>query len=205
MQAGVLSLGSSALRATGTSSVDTRDQTDRRFGGLMAATQAGDRAAYDALLRDCVPVIRSVARGRGVPPEAVDDVVQETLLTIHRARHTYDPARSFQAWLRTIAERRAIDLLRRQGRQRSREVHDEIAYEMHPAAALAPAAEVDAGLRQAIDGLPEGQRQAIEELTLKDRSLAEAAQATGRSPGALKVNLHRALKTLRARLTGDEG
>ena len=125
-----------------------------------------------------------------------DDVVQETLLTVHRARHTYDPSRPFRAWLRTIAERRAIDLLRRQGRQRSREVHDEIAYETHPAAAQAPVAEVDAGLRQAIDGLPEGQRQAIEELTLKDRSLAEAARATGRSPGALKVNLHRALKTL---------
>lgn len=204
MQPAVLSLSPGAFRATGRS-MDQRDQGDRRLGGLMATAQAGDRAAYDALLRDCVPVIRAVARGRGVPPEAVDDVVQETLLTVHRARHTYDPSRSFQAWLRTIAERRAIDLLRRQGRQRSREVHDEIAYETHPAASPAPAAEVDAGLRQAIDGLPEGQRQAIEELTLKDRSLAEAAQATGRSPGALKVNLHRALKTLRARLTGEEG
>ncbi len=185
--------------------MDHSDQANRRLGGLMVSAQAGDRAAYDALLRDCVPVIRAVARGRGVPPDAVDDVVQETLLTIHRARHTYDPARSFRTWLRTIAERRAIDLLRRQGRQRSREVHDEAAYETHPAAAQTPVAEVDAGLRQAIDGLPEGQRQAIEELTLKDRSLAEAAQATGRSPGALKVNLHRALKTLRARLSREEG
>ena len=206
MHAGVLSLAPGALRAAGTSSVDTRDQTDRRLGGLMASAQAGDRAAYDALLRDCVPFIRAAARRRGVPADAVDDAVQETLLTVHRARHTYDPARSFQAWLRTIADRRAVDLLRRQGRQRSREVHDDIAYETHPAATGEPvAAGLDGGLRRAVESLPEGPRQAVEELTLNDRSLAEASQVTGRSTGALKVNLHRALKTLRARLTGEEG
>ena len=52
----------------------------------------------------------------------VEDVVQDVLLTIHRARRTYNPNRSFTAWLRTIAERRAIDLLRRIGRQQAREV-----------------------------------------------------------------------------------
>ncbi|MGE0665111.1 MAG: RNA polymerase sigma factor [Sphingomonadales bacterium] len=180
--------------------MEQRDQADRRLGGLMASAQAGDRAAYETLLRDSVPLIRAVARGRGVPPDSLDDAVQETLLTVHRARHTYDPARSFHAWLRTIADRRAIDLLRRQGRHRSREVHDENAYESHPAAAGEPAAGLDAGLLEAIKELPEGQRQAVEELTLRDRSLAEASAITGRSPGALKVNLHRALKTLRARL-----
>jgi RNA polymerase sigma-70 factor (ECF subfamily) len=35
---------------------------------------------------------------------------------------------------------------------------------------------------------------------LQERSLAEAAAATGRSAGSLKVNLHRALKSLRARV-----
>ena len=74
------------------------------------------RAAYDTLLRDCIPFIQRVARAKGVPSDFVDDVVQETLLTIHQARQTYDPSRSFTAWLRTIAQRRAIDGLRRGGR-----------------------------------------------------------------------------------------
>ncbi len=212
MRAGVLSLESSALRAAGTSglnaSTSEHDLADRRLGGLMASAQAGDRPAYDALLRDCVGIIRIVARSRGVPAEAVDDVVQETLLAVHRARHTYDPGRSFQAWLRTIADRRAVDSLRRQGRRSSREIHEPSAYETHPADVETDAAITDAELggrlRRAVAGLPDGQRQAVEELTLKDRSLAEAAEATGRSPGALKVNLHRALKTLRARLKGEE-
>ena len=94
----------------------TMTAEDARRSALMAAAQAGDKIAYQTLLRDCVPLIRAIARRLGVNPGQVDDVVQEVLLTIHRARQTYDPVRSFTAWLRIIAERRAIDLLRQSGR-----------------------------------------------------------------------------------------
>ena len=74
-----------------------KDETDGRRAAWMVAAQAGDRAAYETLLRDCIPFIQRVARGQGVPSDFVDDVVQETLLTIHQARQTYDPSRSFTA------------------------------------------------------------------------------------------------------------
>jgi len=102
---------------------------DHRRSALMAAAQVGDSTAYQTLLRDCIPVIKSVARRRGVHADLIDDVVQDVLLTIHRARHTYDPGRSFTAWLCVIAERRAIDLLRRTRRQDKREIHAPIAFE----------------------------------------------------------------------------
>ena len=89
-----------------------RSADDLRRSAEMAAAQAGDRVAYEALLRDCVPLIKAVALRRGVTGDYVEDVVQDVLLTVHRARQTYDPNRSFTAWLRTIANRRAIDLLR---------------------------------------------------------------------------------------------
>jgi hypothetical protein len=73
---------------------------DARRSAWMAAAQAGDQVAYAALLRDCVGVIESVARRQGVPTGRIDDVVQDALLTVHRARQTYDAARSFTAWLR---------------------------------------------------------------------------------------------------------
>jgi RNA polymerase sigma-70 factor (ECF subfamily) len=171
----------------------------------MAAAQAGDRAAYEALLRDCVGVIESVARRQGVAADRIDDVVQDTLLTVHRARQTYDPARSFTAWLRVIAERRAIDLLRKAGRLKVREVHAPLAYEQHadesaPIRPPALGAEATHRLGDAVAGLPLRQREAVQMLVLQERSLAETAAATGRSKGSLKVNLHRALKSLRARL-----
>jgi RNA polymerase sigma factor (sigma-70 family) len=178
---------------------------DARRCAWMAAAQAGDQAAYGALLRDCVGVIEKVARRQGVPADRVDDVVQDTLLTIHRARQTYDPTRSFTAWLAVLAERRAVDLLRKAGRHAVREVHAPIAYESHAdesAAVRGPAfgAEVSQRLGEAVADLPLRQREAVQLLVLQERSLAETAAATGRSKGSLKVNLHRALKSLRARL-----
>lgn len=184
-------------------------ETDRQWSAWMALAQAGDSQAYDALLRDCLPFIAQVARGQRVPADRVDDVVQDVLMTVHRARHTYDPSRPFTAWLRVIAQRRAIDVLRRSGRQNNREVHAPLAYELHPDPAAGPAAGWEkSGLSQqigkAVSGLSPGQREAVEQLALKDQSLEQAARVTGRSKGALKVNLHRALSALRRQLDNKE-
>ncbi len=173
----------------------------------MVAAQQGDAAAYQALLRDCVPVVLRVARALGVPADRVDDVVQDTLLTVHRARHTYDPARPFLPWLRAIARRRAIDGLRRHGRQAVREVHDAFAYDSHAAPETQTDQDLDRSsqvqaLSEAVRRLPPRQREALEQLGLQERSLEEAAALTGRTKGALKVNLHRALKALRGMLAG---
>jgi RNA polymerase sigma factor (sigma-70 family) len=198
-----------ASRSDATRSDDTRSddprRDDARRSAWMAAAQAGDQAAYGALLRDCVGVIERVARRQGVPADRIDDVVQDTLLTIHRARQTYDPARSFTAWLAVLAERRAVDLMRRTGRHALREVHAPLAYERHadepsPSPRAAYGAEAARRLGEAVADLPLRQREAVQHLVLQERSLAETAAATGRSKGSLKVNLHRALKNLRARL-----
>jgi RNA polymerase sigma-70 factor (ECF subfamily) len=185
-------------------------ESEARLAALMVAAQDGNAVSYQRLLRACLPLIGSVARGQGVPADRVDDVIQDVLLTVHRVRHTYDPARAFTPWLRAIAQRRAIDALRSHGRQRTREIHAPLAYESHPdpaATAVHTLEQSDGahGLRAAVAALPEGQRQAVEELALRERTLEEAAASTGRSKGALKVNLHRALKALRAQLAKGGG
>lgn len=182
------------------------EPADSRRRAWMAAAQAGDRRAYERVLADSVALISRVAGSCGVPSHSRDDVVQETLITVHRVRHTYDPSRSYDAWLAAIAERRAIDALRRHGRRSHREVHDDFALEQQPAPGDASAeserVERARHLQVAIAALPPRQREAVEQLGLKERSLAEAAVATGSTAGALKVNLHRALKALRARMHG---
>lgn len=194
-------------RTVSTESMSASEQADRQRAAWMAAAQAGDQRAYTRVLTDSVALIRSVARRQGVAVDTLDDVVQETLLTVHRVRHTYDPSRSYDAWLSAIAARRAIDTLRGHGRRERREVHDEFALDTHAerddASAGAEREQEAQRLRKAIETLPPGQREAVEQLGLKERSLAEAAEQTGRNTGALKVNLHRALKTLRDRLHGE--
>ena len=182
---------------------------DLRRSAWMAAAQAGDGTAYQALLRDCIPIIKSVARRRGVSADHVDDVVQDTLLTVHRARQTYDPSRSFTAWLSVIADRRAIDLLRRIRRQDAREMHAPFAFENHADQAVDPAqglvhADAARTVTRALASLPTRQREAVQHLVLEERSLAESAALTRRTAGSLKVNLHRALRALRNRMESWE-
>lgn len=204
---GGLALFQDAVRAVDDSSLSDNQQADLRRAAWMAAAQAGDRVAYERVLGESVGLVRAVARRQGVPADQLDDVVQETLITIHRVRHTYDPARSYHAWLSAIASRRAIDSLRQSGRRGRRELHEPLAVEQHAderqANDAAEQAERAAALRAAIATLPPGQREAVEQLGLQEHSLAEAAALTGRSTGALKVNLHRALKALRNRLHGE--
>ena len=192
-----------------TAETQSRSADDARRAAQMAAAQSGDRAAYEALLRDCVPFISVIAGRQGVPPDRRDDVVQDVLLTIHRARQTYDPTRSFNAWLRVIAERRAIDLLRQVRRHGARELHAPVAFESYPDHGADPARGVEhaqaAGrVKDALANLPAGQREAVEALVHREQSLAEASITTRRSKSALKVNLHRALKALRGKLERTE-
>ena len=180
------------------------DGRDAVWAGLMAAAQGGDKVAYGQLLRECTPLIRRVVR-RGLAPDRVDDVVQDVLLTLHRARHTYDPGRSFSAWLVTIARRRAIDMMRARGRRDRREVHAPLAYESYasPEGDDQTLERHARSLDVALSSLPPGQREVLEAVAVRQLSLDEAAAATGKTKGALKVNVHRALKTLRDRFGGD--
>ena len=182
---------------------------EARWSTLMAAAQAGDRIAYDRLLREILPYLRNIVRARHNAPDRVEEIVQDVLLTLHRVRHTYDPARPFLPWLASITRCRAIDALRRTYRRAAFEVSEETAgaaYEQFADAAVAgfDVAHATADqLGKAIARLPETQREAIELLRLRELSLAEASQLTGRSIGALKVNIHRALGALRQQLSAS--
>jgi RNA polymerase sigma factor (sigma-70 family) len=183
------------------------DEQNRRLSAWMKAAQDGDRIAYDNLLRASIPFIKMVARRQGVPADLLDDVVQETLLTVHRIRRTYDSSRPFTAWLRSIAQRRAIDLMRSQGRTVRREIHQPLAFENHPDPTASPEDQAEQVARRkflgiAVAALPARQREAVEQLALNGKSFADAAIATGLTPAALSVNLHRAFKTLRADVCG---
>jgi RNA polymerase sigma-70 factor (ECF subfamily) len=185
----------------------SRAELDRRLSAAMTAAQGGDRLAYETVLRDCVPVVQRIARRQGASADFLDDVVQDVLVTIHGARATYDPSRSFVAWLTAITQRRTIDILRKRGRQGVREVHAPEAFETRAGeddperetVARSEAAQLHAFVAE----LPAGQREAVEALALKEKSLEDASKATGRTKTSLKVNLHRAIKTLRARMGVD--
>src|SRR5689334_15729586 len=96
----------------------------------MRLAQAGDQAAYASLLVLLAATARKFARARLGAVPWIDDVVQETLLAVHRARQTYDPARPFAPWFYAVASSRLIDVIRRERRVMSRELAGDVVPEL---------------------------------------------------------------------------
>jgi RNA polymerase sigma-70 factor (ECF subfamily) len=170
----------------------------------MAAAQRGSKADYDRLLRSVLPRMRAFVRARIRDESLAEDILQNVLLSVHQARHTYRPERPFGPWIRAIARNAAIDALRARGvRTRFETPLSEIA--SVPAQSSEPgASEINPVLARALAELPPAQREAVELLHIHELSSAEAARRLGISPVALRVRAHRGYKALRAKLNREE-
>lgn len=162
------------------------------WGALMAAAQSGDAAAYRQLLTEAGARLRRYY-GRRLPPGAVDDAVQDTLLAIHQKRHTFDPSRPFEPWLMAIARHKWIDRLRAMGSAPMEALRDDIPVADH-GDAVTSAWTLERLLRE----LKPAQSDVIRLVKLQGHSIEEAAARTGQSASLVKVNIHRGLGRLAA-------
>ena len=176
---------------------------ETKMNALMVASLGGHSRAYQALLRLCADRLRVYYRRRMSGREAdVEDLVQETLISLHRKRASYDPELPFTAWLHGIARYRLIDFLRRDYRRAALPFDDEL----EPADGIAVdaiLAEIDvAGL---LARLSPKQADAIRLTRIEGHSIREAAVLSGQSEPAVKVNVHRGIGRLVAAIRGKEG
>jgi DNA-directed RNA polymerase specialized sigma24 family protein len=75
---------------------------DNSWGDLMTAGQRGDQIAYRQLLTGLEDWLRRFVAD-AVPPANVEQVIADTLLAVHRFRHTYRRSMRFEPWLMDIA------------------------------------------------------------------------------------------------------
>jgi RNA polymerase sigma-70 factor, ECF subfamily len=167
---------------------------------LWLRAQAGDEAAYRVCLVRIADRLRAYLRRRLLDlPDEVEDLVQETLLALHRQRGTYDPRLPVSAWVLAIARHKLVDLWRRRGRREMRHEALDDVQDMLPAPEP-QAAGTALDLDQLLAELPEAQRRVIVLTKLQGLSVAEAAAHTGASVSAVKVQVHRGLKRLAQRV-----
>ena len=160
------------------------------WGALMMAAQNGHGGAYLRLLKDISEWLRRYFRRR-LPPGDVDDAVQETLLAVHRRRHTFDPQYPLVPWLAAIAKRKWIDQLRESGRQPTEELPDNLAVGDHEAAVTSASV-----LGRLLEQLRPVQAQVIMLVKVQGYSIKDASCETGLSASAVKMNIHRGLAQL---------
>ena len=174
-----------------------------RWQQLMRAAQQGDSAAYATLLREVMPLVQRFVRSRIFDAALAEDISQDVLIALHRARHTYNPDQPFMPWLNAIIRFKSIDGLRKWSRHKEHELQDSDFVETFSASATK--AEQEAifdrqALSKALGALPAKQRRIVVLLKLQGLSIAEASKVTGMSVSAVKVSAHRAYKTLQQHL-----
>jgi RNA polymerase sigma-70 factor (ECF subfamily) len=171
-----------------------------RLKALLVRGLAGDAEAYRTFLQDVSAHVRAFLRRHLARiPDEVEDLVQETLLAIHNQRHTFDPGQPLSAWVHAIAKYKLIDALRRRARR------DVLTASLDDAQAVLAATDAEPGaarrdLAQLLDTLPARQRLPIVYMKIEGLSVVETAQRTGMSEAAVKVAVHRGLKTLAAKI-----
>lgn len=165
---------------------------EAQYRDWMVAGLAGDADAYRRLLAALTKHLRAYYVRR-VGPATAEDLVQETLIGIHSRRATYDPAQPFTAWVYGIARYKLIDEFRRVKRRASVPL-DEAPELFANDAAEASTARRD--VQKLLDRLPEAKRRLVQEIKLDGLSVADVAMRTGMSESAVKVSVHRAIKSL---------
>jgi RNA polymerase sigma-70 factor (ECF subfamily) len=165
---------------------------DSGWGTLMAAAQRGEAAPYRRLLDLLRPWLERYYRRR-LPMAMVEDAVQDTLISIHEKRHTYDVARPFEPWLAAIARYKWIDRLRTMKRASFTELDENLSVNDHHSAVISATV-----LEALMAELKPAQRQVIRLVKLEGLSIEEAAARTGQSIPLVKVNIHRGLGKMAA-------
>ncbi len=169
---------------------------------LVRACQAGERTAFDELVRRYQKQVFYLAL-RYVKNDAdAADVTQRAFVRAYRSVARFRGDAAFRTWLFRIAINLALNHLRDHKREQPTELAEDALITTAVGASRVIADEDAARLRQAIDELPPKQRMVLELRIYDELSFREVAELCDCSENAAKVNFHHAVKKLKLRLAG---
>jgi len=162
---------------------------------LVEAVLAGNRDMFGRLYQLYAPLVHGVLLAR-LPRSEVEDMVQDIFLHALRKLHTLRDTRAFGPWIAMIARNRAMDFHRR-----SRETI-ELTDDLRSADSSQSKAEEILAI---ICTLPDAYRETLVLRLVEGMTGPEIATRTGLTSASVRVNLHRGMKLLRAKLSFKEG
>ena len=170
---------------------------------LMRLALAGNSSAYRQVLKNSAALLRPYVSRRIHPQAAVDDVLQEILLSVHKSRHTYDGERPYAPWLFAIARYRLTDYLRGAYKDKLRHAADISDYEAVLEAHVTESSDSFEYLNKVVLALPEKQGKILRLMYYMGYTAKETAAQLGMTETAVKVSAHRAYKLLKKKLEHD--
>jgi RNA polymerase sigma-70 factor (ECF subfamily) len=170
---------------------------------LVGAARDGDRAAFGRLYDRYARMVHGVLLAK-VPPGVVDDLVQDVFLLALRRLSTLREIGSFGSWLAAIARNLAIDHHRRWAPE-DQLTEDESGDKLELQVTSSDNEQRAAAILDVIGSLPEAYREPLVLRLVEGMTGPEIATRTGLTPGSVRVNLHRGMQQLRARLSAGSG
>lgn len=158
----------------------------------MRAALKGDQNAYRLLLTDLRPWLAAYF-GKRIHRSAVEDLIQDTLMTLHAKRQTFDPNYPFGPWIAAVARHRWIDHMRKTLRYVEMELDQEFPSQEHDRDECAKH-----DVKTLLKLIPPAQAEMIEMIKLQEMSVEEVSQKTGHSPSNVKIMVHRGMKKMMA-------
>ena len=175
------------------------DKTDN-LAALMRLSLNGDKLAYAELLRETSRFLRPFLANRLSFTNEVDDLLQEILLSIHRARHTYDGNRPYKPWVYAIAKFRLQDHLRAHYADQLRHADDLSELEDYLHENVTESAISYESISREVKKLPKKQATIVQLMHQEGYTAKEVAEKLGMNESAVKVAAHRAYKILHQKL-----
>jgi RNA polymerase sigma-70 factor (ECF subfamily) len=172
-----------------------------RLRQLMREYQEGRFDAVDEIYASIAPVLRRYLLGQVRDAARADDLVQETFLQIHRARHTFNAECPLMPWAMAIA-RHVWLMHRRTASRRPWETDDVTALEL-PVRAEAAAFADRTDLRRALGQVAASRREAVIQHHVLGFSFKEIAERAGIAETAAKLRSSRGISQLRSILKGQ--
>jgi RNA polymerase sigma-70 factor (ECF subfamily) len=171
---------------------------------LVAAAQAGDRGAFDALVRATYIDSYTLAYRLTGDEDDARDVVQEAYLRAYRGLKRFRGDAQFSTWMYRITANCAATFLGKRTKNRHDELTDDLIGD-DPALRIDPEASLDAAatrarLHEALRRLPPRLRAVVVLRDVYDLPHESIAAELGITTSAAKVRLHRARRKLRADL-----
>jgi RNA polymerase sigma-70 factor, ECF subfamily len=173
---------------------------------VIAAAKTGAEWAIAALYREFQPGLLRYLSAQA--PADGDDLASEVWLAAAAGLGRFEGDETgFRRWLFTIAQRRLVDLRRRDARRRSLLSSLERSNDRDPLdfeAEMLAAAETEAALAL-IASLPPDQAEVVLLRVVGGLATEDVAAILGKKPGAVRVLQHRALKRLAEQLAEEKG
>lgn len=171
----------------------------QEFERLLQKSVSGDSTAYEQFLTSISHYLRPFITRR-IPSADIEDVLQEILVSIHKARHTYDGKRSILPWISAICRYRVVDYLRSHYSKLQYAQDDISEMQDFLGEDVTKSSELSEYIAEEIERLPSKQQEILYLIHTEGYTAREVGAKLGMNESAVKVSAHRAYKLIKARL-----